>query len=86
MSSVIPLVPQRAARIATQLIELIELQKLNPGDRLPPERALADLLEVSRPSLREAFIFCKLRAWSRLSMAKAHLFKSQSLLKSSAHL
>lgn len=54
MSSVIPLVPQRAARIATQLIELIELQKLNPGDRLPPERALADLLEVSRPSLREA--------------------------------
>lgn len=46
--------PQRAARIATQLVELIELQKLNPGDRLPPERALADLLEVSRPSLREA--------------------------------
>lgn len=46
--------PQRAARIATQLMELIELQKLNPGDRLPPERALSDLLEVSRPSLREA--------------------------------
>jgi raffinose/stachyose/melibiose transport system permease protein len=46
--------PQRAARIATQLVELIDLQKLNPGDRLPPERQLADLLEVSRPSLREA--------------------------------
>lgn len=46
--------PQRAARIATQLMELIELQKLNPGDRLPPERTLSDLLEVSRPSLREA--------------------------------
>jgi len=41
-------------RIATQLVELIDLQKLNPGDRLPPERQLADLLEVSRPSLREA--------------------------------
>lgn len=46
--------PQRAARIATQLVELIEIQKLNPGDHLPPERQLADLLDVSRPSLREA--------------------------------
>jgi len=54
MSAVTPLAPQRAARIATQLIELIELQKLAPGDKLPPERQLADLLEVSRPSLREA--------------------------------
>ena len=54
MSSVTPIAPQRAARIATQLVELISLQKLNPGDRLPPERALAELLEVSRPSLREA--------------------------------
>ena len=54
MSAVTPLAPQRAARIATQLIELIELQKLIPGDKLPPERQLADLLEVSRPSLREA--------------------------------
>lgn len=54
MSTVTPLSPQRAARIATQLLELIELQKLNPGAKLPPERQLADLLEVSRPSLREA--------------------------------
>ena len=46
--------PQRATRIASQLMELIQLQKLNPGDRLPPERQLADLLAVSRPSLREA--------------------------------
>ena len=45
---------QRASRIATQLIELIELQKLLPGDKLPPERHLAELLAVSRPSLREA--------------------------------
>jgi GntR family transcriptional regulator, transcriptional repressor for pyruvate dehydrogenase complex len=45
---------QRASRIATQLIELIELQKLLPGDKLPPERQLSELLAVSRPSLREA--------------------------------
>jgi len=54
LSTVTPIAPQRAARIATQLVELITLQKLIPGDRLPPERSLADLLEVSRPSLREA--------------------------------
>ena len=54
MSAVVPLAPQRASRIAAQLMELIELQKLSPGDRLPPERQLAELLEVSRPSLREA--------------------------------
>ena len=54
MGAVTQLSPQRAARIATQLVDLIELQKLIPGDKLPPERALADLLEVSRPSLREA--------------------------------
>ena len=45
---------KRASRIATQLVELIALQKLAPGDKLPPERQLSDLLEVSRPSLREA--------------------------------
>ena len=54
MSAVTPLAPQRAARIATQLMDLIELKKLSPGDKLPPERQLADLLAVSRPSLREA--------------------------------
>jgi GntR family transcriptional repressor for pyruvate dehydrogenase complex len=48
------LAPQRAAKIAKQLTELIEVQNLAPGDKLPPERQLADLLEVSRPSLREA--------------------------------
>ena len=48
------LAPQRAAKIARQLTELIEIQNLGPGDRLPPERQLAEMLEVSRPSLREA--------------------------------
>ncbi|MEY2768753.1 MAG: hypothetical protein RL359_389, partial [Actinomycetota bacterium] len=54
MSAVTPLAPQRAARIASQLVELIEIQKLKPNDKLPSERALAELLAVSRPSLREA--------------------------------
>jgi len=32
----------------------VNSQKLAPGTALPPERQLADLLDVSRPSLREA--------------------------------
>lgn len=77
MTAITQLSPQRAARIATQLIELIELQKLNPGDKLPPERQLAELLEVSRPSLREALHILQLRVWYKSSMVKDHLFKSR---------
>lgn len=41
-------------RIVAQIERLIEERHLNPGDRLPPERELAVLFGVSRPSLREA--------------------------------
>ena len=44
----------RATRIADQVVEMIHAQGMVPGDLLPPERALAELLEISRPSLREA--------------------------------
>lgn len=47
-------VSNRASRIADQLLDLIKVKKLLPGDRLPPERQLSELLDVSRPSLREA--------------------------------
>ena len=45
---------QRASKIATQLVEIIHSQNLAPGDVLPSERTLAQILQVSRPSLREA--------------------------------
>lgn len=41
-------------RIARQILDLVAAERLRPGDRLPPERELASLLGVSRPSLREA--------------------------------
>ena len=40
--------------IVGQVQELIRDGSLKPGDRLPPERELADRLQVSRSSLREA--------------------------------
>lgn len=43
-----------ADRIAQRIADHIAAQRLRPGDRLPPERELAGLLGVSRPSLREA--------------------------------
>ena len=49
--------PQRLYEQVAQRIEgLIRENDLRPGDRLPPERALAEQLGVSRPSLREAMI------------------------------
>ncbi len=41
-------------KIANRLLTLIKEKRLRPGDRLPPERELALMMKVSRPSLREA--------------------------------
>lgn len=50
-------------RIAERLIYLIQDNQLGPGDKLPPERELASMMQVSRSSLREA-----LRALSILNI------------------
>jgi DNA-binding FadR family transcriptional regulator len=50
-----PARPQRAFEQITEQIEsLITEGKLQPGDKLPTERALAEQLQVSRNTLREA--------------------------------
>jgi len=41
-------------RIVERLEDLIAAKGLHSGDRLPSEREMADLLRVSRPSIREA--------------------------------
>ena len=43
-----------SVKIANQLKEHILEGKIKPGEILPPERKLMELLNVSRPSLREA--------------------------------
>lgn len=42
--------------VAAQILALIRQGEFPPGERLPPERELAQQLGVSRPSLREALI------------------------------
>ena len=47
-------VPPRLQTQARLLLDYIEREELQPGDRLTPERELAKKLGISRPSLREA--------------------------------
>lgn len=48
--------PRVYQQIAEQIEGLIQSGEYKPGSRLPPERELAYLLGVSRPSVREAMI------------------------------
>ena len=50
-----PIAPEKRADAVIRQIELLILRGvLRPGERLPPERELAERMAVSRPSLREA--------------------------------
>jgi len=51
-----------------QIMDLVKRSELKPGDKLPPERELAEKLSISRNSLREAF----------------RVLESRSLIKSKA--
>jgi len=56
MTSVIEPIKKSAIseEISSQLLSMIREKQLSPGEKLPPERELAAMLNVSRPSLREA--------------------------------
>ena len=50
-----PIKPKKvSAQIAEQIRSSILAGEFNPGEKLPPERELADMFGVSRPSVREA--------------------------------
>ncbi len=53
--------PKISDAIVSQIEQLILEGVLKPGERLPPERELAQELNVSRPSLREAITTLKSR-------------------------
>lgn len=77
-----PFEPVQSEKLALSVVRQIELLILRgilrPGERLPSERDLAERLEVSRPSLREAV--AELQARGLLSTrAGAGIYVSQSL-------
>ncbi len=43
-------------RVARRIADLVARGEVNPGDKLPSERDLAEMLQVSRPTVREAMI------------------------------
>jgi len=43
-------------RVAERIADLINEGQVKPGDKLPSERDLAEMLKVSRPTVREAMI------------------------------
>ncbi|MEO0381236.1 MAG: GntR family transcriptional regulator, partial [Pseudomonadota bacterium] len=50
-----PVQPEKlSAAVVRQIEQLILRGVLRPGERLPPERELAERMNVSRPSLRDA--------------------------------
>ena len=50
-----PIMRQSVAEmVAKRILEMVTSRALKPGDQLPPERELAEMLDVSRPSVREA--------------------------------
>ncbi len=44
----------KSSIIADQILQMIRCGELNAGEKLPPERIIAEQLGVSRPSVREA--------------------------------
>jgi GntR family transcriptional repressor for pyruvate dehydrogenase complex len=42
-------------KVVEHIKDLIITEQLHPGDKLPPERELAEMMNVSRPTIREAF-------------------------------
>jgi GntR family transcriptional repressor for pyruvate dehydrogenase complex len=58
MTALFKKIPQRKVceRVFDQVRDLITSGRLLPGDKLPPERELANSMEVSRSSVREAIM------------------------------
>jgi DNA-binding FadR family transcriptional regulator len=55
-------------QVADQMRKLIERGDFAPGSRLPSERELADLLAVSRPTVREALIVLEVEGYVHIRM------------------
>ena len=48
-------------KVANAIVASIQSGLYPPGERLPPERELAEKLDVSRPTIREALIALEIR-------------------------
>ena len=61
-------------QVADRLRELVESGEYKVGDRLPPERELAEMLDVSRPTVREALIALEVEGRVRIRVGSGIYF------------
>ena len=51
-----PIEPRKIyMRVVDQVVNMVREGHLKPGDKLPPERVIAEQMGISRPTVREAF-------------------------------
>lgn len=67
-------------KVVKQIRELIERGRLNPGDKLPPEKVLAEKMGVSRPSVREAIVALEILGLVKTKGGKGSFIKKISSL------
>ncbi|CAD7034383.1 FadR family transcriptional regulator [Pseudorhizobium endolithicum] len=65
-------------QVADQMRSLIERGDFAPGSRLPPERELAELLAVSRPTVREALIVLEVEGFVHIRMGSGVYVSARS--------
>lgn len=64
---------------ADRIRALIESHGYEPGVRLPAERELAELLKVSRPTVREALIALEVVGFIQIRMGSGVYLSSQKI-------
>jgi len=86
MSSFHPVSVTRLYRmIADQIASRIRAEDFRPGERLPSERELAEQLQVSRPSIREALIALEIEGYVEVRVGTG-VFVTQRRLERSPSL
>jgi GntR family transcriptional repressor for pyruvate dehydrogenase complex len=82
MAAALSYPPLRKARLYEQVVEQLQQSiiegKLQPGDRLPSERELAEMFQVGRPTIREA-----LRTLGIMGLIEVRTGQKGSLIRAS---
>lgn len=81
-----PVVRRMYQVIGEQIRAYIVANRLSTGDRLPPERDLATLLNVSRPSVREALIALEIQGIVDIRMGSGVFLCSPTAVLSGVHI
>lgn len=66
----------RSDAVASRIARMIESREYPPGSQLPPERELAETLDVSRTAVREAFM-----ALTAVGLVQAHVGRGRFVTK-----